>query len=64
MTEINTMTNQTMVLDSVKDGEDTISPMNRAEKIIGMCSKCYSSGVSVVFDEDNFQTMCDKCRNS
>ncbi|MDH3501430.1 MAG: hypothetical protein OEL69_02845 [Nitrosopumilus sp.] len=61
MTEI-TMISQTAVLDSVKDGENTISPMNRSEKIIGLCSKCYSSGVSLVFDEEFFEVLCDKCR--
>jgi len=62
MTKINTLTRQTSVLDSVKDDENTISPMNRPEKIIGLCSKCYSSGVSLVLDEESFEAVCDECR--
>jgi hypothetical protein len=62
MIEINTMTSQTAVLDSVKDGENIISPMNGSEKIIGLCSKCYSSDVSLVFDEELFEALRDKCR--
>ena len=31
--------------------------------MIGMCSKCYSSGVSLVLDKESFEVVCDKCRN-
>ena len=30
--------------------------------MIEMCSKCYSSGISLVWDEESFQAVCDKCR--
>jgi len=32
--------------------------------LIGMCSRCFSSGVSVVFDKNNFEVICDKCKNN
>ena len=30
--------------------------------MIGICSKCYSSGVSLVLDEESFEAVRDKCR--
>ena len=30
------------------------------DSMIGMCSKCYSSGVSLVLEEELFETVCDK----
>jgi len=30
--------------------------------MIGLCSKCYSSGVSLVLDEESFEAVCDECR--
>ena len=30
----------------------------------GMCHRCYSSGVSVMLDEEAFETVCDGCRTN
>ena len=34
----------------------------RFNPMIEMCSRCYSSGVSVVLDEEKFETICYGCR--
>lgn len=31
--------------------------------MIGLCSKCYSSGVLLVLDEDTAEAICSKCKN-
>jgi len=31
--------------------------------MIGLCSKYYTSGVSLVLHEETFEAVCDKCRN-
>ncbi len=31
--------------------------------MIGLCHKCYASGVSVVLDEDTALTFCTDCQN-
>ena len=31
--------------------------------MIGLCHKCYASGVSIILDEDTAMTLCTKCHN-
>ena len=35
----------------------------RSYVMIGLCHKCYASGVSVVLDEDTAMTFCTECNN-
>ncbi|MDH3313676.1 MAG: hypothetical protein OEM28_11090 [Nitrosopumilus sp.] len=32
------------------------------DSMIGLCSKCFTSGVSLVLHEETFEAICDKCR--
>lgn len=31
--------------------------------MIGLCRKCYSSGVPLMLDETTSEAICDKCKN-
>ncbi|MDH3658276.1 MAG: hypothetical protein OEM77_09115 [Nitrosopumilus sp.] len=31
--------------------------------MIGLCNRCFTSGVSVVLSEDTSEAVCDKCGN-
>ncbi len=67
MTEISKLESQkteTKVLGSVRGGDNTIFPTNRPGKFRGLCSKCYSSGVYLILDEETFETVCENCRKN
>jgi len=32
--------------------------------MIGLCNRCFSSGVSVILSEDISEALCDKCKNA
>ena len=32
--------------------------------MIGLCNRCFTSGVSVVLSEDTSEALCHKCRRS
>lgn len=33
-------------------------------EFVGMCAKCFSSGVTCKLNENTAQTVCQKCRDS
>lgn len=53
------------IFDQIEPKINKIIQIRFAEteiSMIGMCSKCFSSGVSLVLDEESFEAICDKCR--
>ncbi|MDH3360940.1 MAG: hypothetical protein OEL56_02035 [Nitrosopumilus sp.] len=30
----------------------------------GLCTKCHSSGVELVLDDETLEAVCDECRNN